>query len=384
MANVSTLTTGVDRLVSLIERKRRISIPDAAKELSIPRVVVEEWAAFLEEKNIISIQYRLTTPFLVKREITKEEAGKQAAEFESKKEGFIRKVESALNRIERETGGLKGFKEEFSSISREIDQDLKNVENDLKELEKYESLKKNIDCELTAQQDAIKSQVAIIEKELLDKKHDYEQLDFHIREEESRIGDELSRAEETKNAHEVINQRIEKLRSALENMSVRLQSSDEAIKHSEEELSKYRDMAARLERAIASQDSKIIPLMKQSKQHEERILKDQEALLKKVSEYRLKITGEANDAKKARDLFEKYLHHKMNLDVTVDKIDMDLDKLKGELRSLMEEARVMNIAVGRDSFEKSMGKLESRMKGVESKKKGFDEEVMKLKNLISK
>ena len=62
MVKDSLLKTGVDRLVSLIQEKKRISVPEAAKELGVSQIVVEEWADFLEEDGIISIEYKFATP----------------------------------------------------------------------------------------------------------------------------------------------------------------------------------------------------------------------------------------------------------------------------------------------------------------------------------
>ncbi|MBU1204207.1 MAG: hypothetical protein KKG60_04030 [Nanoarchaeota archaeon] len=58
------ISTAVDSLVRLVKKKGIIQINDAAKELSIPASIVNEWAVFLEEEGIIEIEYRFTTPYL--------------------------------------------------------------------------------------------------------------------------------------------------------------------------------------------------------------------------------------------------------------------------------------------------------------------------------
>lgn len=59
------ITTSVDSLVTLVKKKGRISVEDAAKELGLSAEVIMEWANFLEEDKIIFIDYKITTPFLV-------------------------------------------------------------------------------------------------------------------------------------------------------------------------------------------------------------------------------------------------------------------------------------------------------------------------------
>jgi predicted ArsR family transcriptional regulator len=58
------INTAVDSLVKLVQRKGTISVEDAAKELSIPSPIVNEWAVFLEEEGIVGIEYKFATPYI--------------------------------------------------------------------------------------------------------------------------------------------------------------------------------------------------------------------------------------------------------------------------------------------------------------------------------
>ncbi len=67
----STIETGIDELLKLLETHDRISIPEAAKLLKLPEDVVEAWAHTLEEDGDIEIEYSLTTPFIIpKRKVS--------------------------------------------------------------------------------------------------------------------------------------------------------------------------------------------------------------------------------------------------------------------------------------------------------------------------
>ena len=65
----SIIETGVDKLVSLVNTNGRVSSPDAASKLGVGTNVIMEWADFLEEEGIISIEYKFTKPFLIARKI---------------------------------------------------------------------------------------------------------------------------------------------------------------------------------------------------------------------------------------------------------------------------------------------------------------------------
>ena len=59
------ISTAVDSLVELVNNKKRIPLEEAAKELGLPEHIINEWAVFLEEEGILTIEYQFTTPFLV-------------------------------------------------------------------------------------------------------------------------------------------------------------------------------------------------------------------------------------------------------------------------------------------------------------------------------
>ena len=115
MVEAEKITTGVDKLVDLIKIKKRVSVEQAARTLSVPKVLVEEWADFLDEREVIGIEYKVAVPYLTFKEITKEEVKERAKIFVGRKEGFVRKVESVLQLLENESDSLGKIKEEFES-----------------------------------------------------------------------------------------------------------------------------------------------------------------------------------------------------------------------------------------------------------------------------
>jgi len=49
------IKSGVDLLVELLKKRKKIYIKEAARELGVSVAVVEEWAYYLEEQEILSI-----------------------------------------------------------------------------------------------------------------------------------------------------------------------------------------------------------------------------------------------------------------------------------------------------------------------------------------
>jgi len=62
---MTNITTAVDSLVRFVNRKGKIGLDEASKELGIPANILNEWSTFLDQENIIKLEYKFTTPFLV-------------------------------------------------------------------------------------------------------------------------------------------------------------------------------------------------------------------------------------------------------------------------------------------------------------------------------
>ena len=122
-----------------MNEKKRVSVVDASKELSVPKVVIEEWMNFLEEKGVIDVNYKLTTAYLVRKGITKKDIEKKTLEFKGHREGFLRKIESTVSVIERETAGLKNLKQSFDELSKDVEDFEKFASEQKARMEKFES-----------------------------------------------------------------------------------------------------------------------------------------------------------------------------------------------------------------------------------------------------
>ncbi len=165
---MAKIETGVDRLVELIDKDKRISVEDAAKKLGISKVVIQEWSDFLEEEKIISIEYRFSKTFLVQRKLTEREVKDKEKEYSSEKDAFVRKVEAGLRTLEDDALGFEKIKTEFLEIKNSLGPEIDKVKGEVNQLQKYEYLKKNLDKD-------IEKQVEMFQQ-ILDRSH--KEIDF--------------------------------------------------------------------------------------------------------------------------------------------------------------------------------------------------------------
>jgi len=87
MSDSAEVKTDVDRLVSLVEKKKEISVQEAAKALKMPHETVESLSSLMEEEGMVAVKYKFTTPYLIapkhaeraKKALIKKEAVREEA-----------------------------------------------------------------------------------------------------------------------------------------------------------------------------------------------------------------------------------------------------------------------------------------------------------------
>jgi len=100
------ISTGVDALIRLVKEKKKIELPLAAKELSLPVSTVEEWARVLEGEGIIAIKYQLTKAILVWLNQEPSAINARVQKITEQKKQLLSKVSHMQRRLESSSGEL--------------------------------------------------------------------------------------------------------------------------------------------------------------------------------------------------------------------------------------------------------------------------------------
>jgi len=132
------IRTKIDALIEIVSKKKEVPLKEVSHLLKEDEDVIMDWARLLEEKGILSIKYKFTTPILSAEKVSKELLPSKLYEISEKKEAFLRKIHSMLERIEMEREGLKKYKKDYERLRNELSKELSGLE---KSVEKFESLK---------------------------------------------------------------------------------------------------------------------------------------------------------------------------------------------------------------------------------------------------
>ena len=376
----SLIETGVDKLVNIVKERGRIALADAARELGVSTTVIQEWVDFLEEEGIISVEYKLTKPFLVERKLTKKEVDEKAKEFSSKKEIFVRKAEVSLSFLEKQKEELRNVKGEFDKLKNELGMQLSTVREDLKELEKDQQLKQEIKKEIEEQKNEAKFKIEELTKQILREQQKYYELIADINKEKDELTREKSETKSIEESEHLLNKKLIELKETIKLIETKVANEDTSIKNSEMHIEKLSILIENIKKHVEEDKSLIEPLVKKSEEQEIKVRELQNKILKKISKKQKSMPDFKNTTKKMMDLFEK----KMAVADLIDKINKDRDDLENSLIELIKKAKSFQLTAKSGDIGKDMIELEKKFGEVDKKKSFFEEELKKMTSYFKK
>lgn len=375
----SIIKTGVDRLVDLIKEKGRISIPDAANRLGVSHTTVEEWADFLEEEGIVSIEYKLTTPYITLRKLSKKDIETKAKEFHGKKDVFIRKAESMLNYLSKEAKELKHVKAEFDKLKQELGLEVETVKAELKELDKYEELKKDIDKQMLEQKQDFIKKINDINKVIAREQGRYQQIINEVEKEEEKLEEERLEEHNIEENEERLKGRIKEFEGMVIKIKKSLQSEDKKILDTKKHIKRLKNLTKSFKEEIRKERKQVIPLIEKSKQQESKVLELQREVTKKIEEKEKTLEATKGISTKFKEFFEK----KMRTEELVNKVNEDRDELEKELIILIRKAKSFQLSSKSSQVGDQITELEKKFSDIDKKKGLFEGELKKLTDLLS-
>ncbi len=384
MPGESFIETGVDKLVKLVESRKKVSTGEAAKALGVSNSVIDEWSDFLEEEGIISIEYKLATTYLVERKLSKKEVVKKAKEFHGSKDAFVRKVETTLQGIEKDTSGLDDLKGEFEKLKKDIGDDLGNVKEELKELENYERLKKGIDRQMYDQQKDFRNRIQDMEKELFRERSKYKELIDDIEVEKVKLQEERSEIFSLRNQEKKLLDGIKRFESETDKLRGVIGQEEKKVEVTESHIEYFEKVADKLKESIKKENEKLKPLLDESRKQEEKIVSLQDDVLRKVVQGRKKIREHMDDSEKVAGKFKTFLKQKSEIENMLEKVDRQKDSLSEEMVGLIRKAQAFDLASKKSDVKKYMTELNKKFKEIESKRDTLKNELSKLVRVIKR
>ncbi|MGB9635555.1 MAG: hypothetical protein ACPL0A_03690, partial [Candidatus Micrarchaeia archaeon] len=339
----SLISTGVDQLINLVYRSKRIKVDDASRQLGLAAKVIEEWARVLEDEGIIKLEYQFSTIYLVwAGGIVKEPEG--AKEILLERDLLITEVESLSTKVNALLSESRTAEKNLASVVKEISSVSEGVK---KSVDTISAVKKE-SSKAGKEASEILAQIESLMKQVNSKISEYEKL----------FSESVESTSKERERIQSVMSDYEHLREDLRQQMVLLENSRKSISERLDELSKIdAEIGKRLDTYATILEGKFSKEMEEAR-NEFEVLRNNysklsESLENRLNEMRLALKTIEEFNKEVETLEEKisedviarrYAELKNIMDMLTGLEDEE-ERLDKKLQLLLKELRSIKIEV---------------------------------------
>ncbi len=380
---MKNITTGVDKLMDIVSDKKKISVEDAAKELGVGKDVIQEWAEFLEQEGLISIDYKLSKVWLYEKKITTKDVLSTAKEVASEKDAFMRKIDVVIKTLERETLGFEEVRKQFKEIHRNIKDEIETVKVELAELEQYENLKRTIDKDIEKQMKYYEQEINKYFEEIKKDEERYNELIKKVDSEKEAVEEAHKKISGIVKKKDEIQETIRQAIKDLKENEKTLNQETKNILDSQKNISKLLANAETISNDIKNKKEKTVTeLLDKMEFEKEAKQKEQEDLLKKAKEKTQEMMKYQDAGKKIYDSFKGFFLKRIKTEELIGAIDREKALMKKELEELRNKTQAFSLMTKNKDIKKEMEEIKKKIKKVEDKKNGLMKKIEHLVDYI--
>lgn len=380
---MQSITTGIDRLLRILKEKKKIQLEDLAKELDLDVEVVEDWVDLMEKEDLITTKTKLSKTWVEIKNIDDKKVVKTGNEIISQKQAFSRKIQVAIKALEKDTSGFEDLKNKFNELQGHIKSEIDTVREEMKELESYDKLKKNINKDIEVQKKQYEQFVKAYEDQISDFQKKEEVLLKNL-EKEQKHAEELTN--KVKDQHDLKKKIENKINDSLVEMSdiskemnkymSEISGTEKRIEGLKKDITKFKVVVEK------NKEDKIKQLAKKLGVDKEKIERQQDELIKKS---KLTIDEMRTYSETQKILYlnmDSMFGKKIKITEMIEDIEKEKEKLKTELQELNKRVGLFNALKKDDEIKSQMANIEKTMKSYESRKNSLVNKIYDLTKLI--
>lgn len=377
------ITTGVDRLVEIISEKKRIELEAAAKILGVGKDVVQEWAQFLEEEGIVTIDYNLSKVWISERKINKEDVLTNVKEISSEKEAFTRKIDVAINSIKEETSDFELIRTEFLNIQGNIKEEIDVLKKQLAELDRYEGLRKNLGKDIESQKNDYDSFSREIQEKLKVDMQKYEQLRLIIAKEKENIDQYAKKIEELIKLRTDYERTIFSLKESLKNIDKVVGDYKKRFEEANKVVKNYKLSLDILDKGLVDQKNNFITKkIDVLKANEDRLFRNQLVLEKQIREKTINMESHAGLSDKLHQSFEGFFSKNISTEKLISEIENEKLSLIKDLEELKLKVQAFTLLTSNSSIKSELKDIEDKIRRFELRKQSIKSKIAQLVSLF--
>ncbi|MFH1063870.1 MAG: hypothetical protein V1729_02200 [Candidatus Woesearchaeota archaeon] len=381
----SVIETGVDKLVTLVNDREKISVKDAAKELGVSVASIEEWSDFLEEEGIISVQTHLATVYIVRKQIGKKELAEKVAAVRDEKEEFLRDVESSVNAIERDHEEIKLVDNEFRKIKSLIEHNFEDLSGKLKKLEDFRKTHSDIESKRREMESEYTKKIGSLEGNLKKDEKEYKRVIDTIEQELEEMKKERARIETMKVSEKVIQDKVSEINRMVASVQKEIQKENEQLDVDEERLKKSEGYAKKIRDDIDSNSREIDDITKKMHAARKEVEELEKDFMKDVSllgKGDLEKLGVYKEGKVLLEKFHKFFSQTKEVEELIRNAERSEEELSAQFDKLSKKTRAFSVVTSVPEVKKQIAALRTELLAIESKKSSLSSNLKKLRGLM--
>jgi chromosome segregation ATPase len=379
----TNIKTGADKLVDLISEKKKITVNDAAKILGVGKDVVQEWAEFLEEEGSVELEYSLSKVWIHEKRIMAKDIINSAKEVASEKDAFSRKIDAALQALQQETSGFEDIRKEFRDIQRHIRDETDIVKKQLTELDRFDSLRKNLDKDVSKQHNEYKAIFNEAEEKLKLESQKYDDLKSLIEKERKTVVQYSEKIEELKKLRNDYERTVASLKESLKNIDHVMDEYRKRFDDSNRIMSNYKTALDKLDFEISEKKGTVLTKKLESlKNNDIRLSKSMLMLETDIRQRMGSLQSYGDVSGKVHSAFSGFFSKNADVEKLISEIENDKTDLTKEMESLKAKVDAFTLAASNPSIKSQIKDIDSQIKNFERRKSSIQYKVEKLLSFI--
>tara|TARA_Y100000310_G_C20666471_1_gene807769 strand:+ start:506 stop:1492 length:987 start_codon:yes stop_codon:yes gene_type:complete len=320
------------------------------------------------------VDYKLTTPYLIERKLSKQELKLKSREFGKRKDIFVRKAETSVNLLQKQSEYLKNLRSDFSNLSKKFNIEMDAVKHELSEISRYEEMRHRLREELRLQREQSHDNVEDLSSKLDSEKRDLKIILEGVEAELQEINKEKEETQNLEQKEEEVIRKIEDIKSMLNSVEKRAKDKRDPLKYSLERINGLSDKLIKIKSEITDQRDGIDETLDKSIEHKKNIENLQTLVLKKLKDNEEKLKNARSLGIKIKTIFEK----KASTTDIFDTMDKNRAELQLELKELIKKAKGFQLSSKSKEAEKHILGLEKKFDSVTKKISVFEDMYRKL------
>jgi chromosome segregation ATPase len=379
----TSIKTGVDKLVELVSATKKVALDDAAKKLGVGKEVIQEWAEFLEEEGLVTLEYSFSKTWITEKKITKEDVLGSAKEVSSEKEALARKIDVAISALQDETSGFEDIRKEFATIQSHIKEEINVVKTQLTQLERYDSLRKNLDKDVSKQRETYQSFVVEAQEKLKLESEKYDELKTVIDKEKKNLEQYSQKIEELKKLRNDYDRTLNSLKESLKNIDAVMNDYKHRFDDSTRTIDNYKKALDNITSDISEKKGSLLTKkIVELKANEDRLLKNQLAIEEEIKSKVGVIKSYSGLGDKVHKSFDGFFSKNISTEKLISEIENDKTDLTKDLEALKKKVLAFTLMTANSSIKSELKELGHSLESYERKKLSIKYKIEKLLGMI--